>query len=140
MERYGLNSYDAEQLISSIDIANYFEEAVKLCKNPKTLANIMITEVFRIVDTDDFAAPFSYKHLAELVDLLEDGTINSSTSKKILEEMIKEDKSPSVIVKEKDLEQINDVDTLLPIIQEAITSSKKQLRNIKEEKKRPYKQ
>ena len=131
MEKYGLNSYDAEQLISSIDIADYFEEAVKLCKNPKTLANIMITEVFRIVDTDDFTAPFSYKYLAELVDLLEDGTINSSTSKKILEEMIKGDKPPSVIVKEKGLEQINDIETLLPIIQEAIKSSEKAVKEYK---------
>ncbi len=131
MERYGLNSYDAEQLIASIDIADYFEEAVKLCKNPKTLANIMITEIFRIVDTDDFEAPFSYKHLAELVDLLEDGKITSSSSKKVLEEMIKEDKSPSVIVKEKDLEQINDIDTLLPIIQEAIASSEKAVKEYK---------
>ncbi len=131
MEKYGLNSYDAEQLISSIDVADYFEEAVKLCKNPKTLANIMITEVFRIVDTDDFTAPFSYKYLAELVDLLEDGTINSSTSKKILEEMIKGDKPPSVIVKEKGLEQINDIETLLPIIQEAIKSSEKAVKEYK---------
>ena len=136
MEKYGLNSYDAEQLIASIDIADYFEEAVKLCKNPKTLANIMITEVFRIVDTDDFTAPFSYKYLAELVDLLEDGTINSSTSKKILEEMIKEDKSPSIIVKEKDLEQINDIDTLLPIIREAIAGSEKAVKEYKSGKEK----
>ncbi len=136
MERYGLNSYDAEQLIASIDIANYFEKAVKLCKNPKTLANIMITEIFRIVDTDDFVAPFSYKYLAELVDLLEDGKINSSTSKKILEEMIKEDKSPLVIVKEKNLEQINDIDTLLPIIREAIASSEKAVKEYKEGKEK----
>ena len=136
MERYGLNSYDAEQLIASIDVANYFEEAVKLCKNPKTLANIMITEVFRIVNTDDFVEPFSYKYLAELVDLLEDGKINSSTSKKILEEMIKEDKSPSVIVKEKDLKQINDIDILLPIIREAIESSEKAVKEYKEGKEK----
>lgn len=136
MERYGLNSYDAEQLIASIDVANYFEEAVKLCKNPKTLANIMITEVFRIVNTDDFVEPFSYKYLAELVDLLEDGKINSSTSKKILEEMIKEDKSPLVIVKEKNLEQINDIDTLLPIIREAIESSEKAVKEYKEGKEK----
>ncbi len=136
MDRYGLNSYDAEQLISSIDIADYFEGAVGLCKNPKTLANIMITEVFRIVDADDFEAPFSHKHLAELVDLLEDGKINSSTSKKILEEMIKEDKSPLIIVKEKDLEQINDVETLLPIIKEAIEGSEKAVKEYKEGKEK----
>ncbi len=136
MKKYGLNSYDAEQLIASIDIANYFEETVKLCKNPQTLANIMITEVFRIVDTDDFIAPFPAKHLAELVDLLEDGIINNSTSKKILEEMIKEDKSPLVIVKEKDLEQINDIDTLIPIIQEAIASNEKAVKEYKEGKEK----
>ena len=71
-----------------------------------------------------------------VIDLLEDGKITSSSGKKVLEEMIKEDKSPSIIVKEKDLEQINDIDTLLPIIREAIASSEKAVKEYKSGKEK----
>ena len=70
---------------------------------------------------------------------MEDGKITSSSGKKVLEEMIKEDKSPSIIVKER-MEQINDIDTLLPIIQEAIASSEKAVKEYKSGKKRRYNQ
>lgn len=125
MDSYSLSSYDAEQLISSIELADYFEEVAEKCKNPKILANIMITEIFRIVNIEDFHPPFSPGHLAELVDLLENGRINSTTSKKILGEMLNEDRSPLEIVKEKDLEQINDENRLMPIIEEAIGESER---------------
>lgn len=128
MDSYDLSSYDAEQLIVSIDIADYFEEAVKLCNNPKTLANLMLTDVFRIVNTDDFIAPFSAENLAELANLLDEGRITSNTSKTIIEEMIDEDRSPKLIVKERDLEQINDLETLLPIIEEVIEASDRAVR------------
>lgn len=131
MEKYGLNSYDAEQLISSKDLANYFERTAKECGNTKILANLMISEVFRLVDGDDFRPPFSHEHLAELVNLLDEGRINSSTSKKILEQMTEGSKSPEEIVKDQDLEQINDKETLLPIIDEALRSSQRAVEEYK---------
>ncbi len=125
MSKYGLSSYDAEQLVSSIEVADYFEEAAKFSKNPKTLANLMITEVFRFIDLDEFYIPFPPAYMGELVNLLEDGIINSSTSKKLIDEMVKDSKSPVEIVKEKDLEQINDINILSPIVDDAISRSRK---------------
>src|SRR5699024_1522892 len=120
MKKYNLNSYDAEQLISSIDIANYFEEAAKTSKDIETLANIIISEVFRLVNVDEYEDPLPPKDLAELVNLIEDRKINSNTSKRIIDEMMKTSKSPKVIVKEENLEQINDEETLSTIIDEAL--------------------
>lgn len=128
MKKYSLNSYDAEQLVSSRDVSNYFESAVKVSKDTKTLANLMISEVFRFIDIDDFKVPFKAEYLGELVNLIEEGTINISTSKKIIEEMIDSSKSPIEIVKEKNLEQINDEKLLSPIIDEAIENSQKAVR------------
>jgi aspartyl-tRNA(Asn)/glutamyl-tRNA(Gln) amidotransferase subunit B len=125
IREYGLSSYDAEQLVASKDLADYFEEAVKLSKNTKTLANLLISEIFRFIDLEDFEEPFPAEYLGELVNLIEDGVINISTSKRIIEEMRKSSKSPKQIVKEQDLEQINDRDILSPIIDEAIANSEK---------------
>ena len=125
IKEYGLSSYDAEQLISSKEVANYFEQAAKKVKNTKILANILISEIFRLTGIEEFKVPFSPEYLAELVNLIEDGSINSSTSKKIIEDMWKEPRSPREIVKEKGLEQINDEDTLLPIIDEVISKNQR---------------
>ena len=125
MERYDMSSYDAEQLVSSKDVSNYFERAVKPSKSTKTLANLMISEVFRFIDIDAFKEPFSAEYLAELVNLIEEGTINISTSKKIIEGMIDSTSSPKQIVDEQDLEQINDRELLSLIIDEAIANSQK---------------
>lgn len=131
MKKYGLSSYDAEQLVSSKDVANYFEAAVKISKNTKTLANLMISEVFRFIDIDDFKEPFTAENLGELVNLIEDGIINISTSKKIIEEMINSSKSPVEIVTELDLEQINDKETLSSIIDEVIDKSQRAIEEYK---------
>ncbi len=125
MNKYGLSSYDAEQLVSSKDLANYFESAAKSSKNTKILANLLISEVFRFIDVDDFREPFPAEYLSELVNLIEEAIINISTSKKILEEMIEGTKSPKEIVKEKDLEQINDREVLVTIIDEVLENSQK---------------
>lgn len=125
MKEYGLNSYDAEQLVTSKDLANYFEEAVKSSKNIKTLVNLLISEVFRFIDLDEFKQPFAPEYLSQLVNLIEDGTINVSTSKKIVEEMVNSLKSPKQIVEEEDLEQINDIDLLSSIIDEVISNNEK---------------
>lgn len=136
INEYGLNSYDAEQLISSKEVANYFEEAAKTSKNTKILANLLISEIFRLVPAEEFEIPFSPVYLSELVNLIEDGKINISTSKKIIEEMWNTSKSPMEIVKEKDLEQINDLDTLSNIIDEVVASNEKIVNDYKSGKEK----
>ena len=125
MEEYGLNSYDAEQLVTSRELANYFEEAAREAKNVKTLANLLISEIFRFIDLEDFKQPFPAAYLAELVNLIEGGNINISTSKKIIEEMIQSTKSPKEIVKEKGLEQISDSEVIAKLVDEAIANNQK---------------
>ena len=136
MKKYGLSSYDAEQLVSSKDVANYFESAVKLSKDTKTLANLMISEVFRFIDNDEFKEPFPAEYLGELVNLIEAEIINISTSKKIIEEMTNSSKTPAQIVKDKDFEQINDKEVLSPIIDEAIVNSQKAVEEYKSGKEK----
>ncbi len=125
-KKYGLSSYDAEQLVSSKEVANYFEEGgAKTAKSTKTLANLLISEIFRLTGAEEFQVPFPPEYLSELVNLIEDGTVNSSTSKKIIEDMWKNPKSPKEIVKEKGLEQINNIEILSPIIDEVIAKNQR---------------
>lgn len=125
MEKYGLSAYDAEQLISSKEVADYFEEIVALVKSPKTLANILIGEVFSISPPDDFNINIQAENLGELVRFLEDGTINNNSAKQIIKIMNEKQKTAKEIIKEKGLEQINSRESLETLIDKIILDNQK---------------
>lgn len=131
IKEYGLSNYDAEQLTSSIEVAKYFEEAARNVKNPKMLANLIISEVFRLASPEEFDVPFSPIYLSDLVKYLVEDRINNSSAKKIIEEMWKTNKSPETIIKEQDLEQINDEKVLEEIIDEVLKTSEKAVNEYK---------
>ncbi len=57
MADYGLTAYAAEQLVSSKYLADYFETAAQSTTAVKMLANLMISEVFRLLDGEDAKIP-----------------------------------------------------------------------------------
>lgn len=125
MDKYSLSAYDAEQIISSKEVADYFEKCVALVKSPKTLANILIGEIFSLSTSDEFDVRISPENLGELVRALEDGTINNNSAKQIIKIMNETQKTAKEIIKEKDLEQINGRDRLEPLIDKIIVTSEK---------------
>lgn len=125
MDKYELSAYDAEQIISSKEVADYFEEVVSLVKSPKTLANILISEIFSLSPPDDFNINIKAKDLGELVRSIEDGTINNNSAKQIIKIMNEKQKTAKEIIKEKGLEQINSRETLEPLIDKIILDSQK---------------
>ena len=125
MDKYELSAYDAEQIISSKEVADYFEEVVSLVKSPKTLANILISEIFSLSPPDDFNINIKAKDLGELVRSIEDGTINNNSAKQIIKIMNEKQKTAKEIIEEKGLEQINSRETLEPLIDKIILDSQK---------------
>lgn len=136
MKKYDLSSYDAEQLISSKEVADFFEEGVEFVKTPKILANIIIGEIFSIASPDEFNINISPRHLGELVGFLEDDTINHNSAKQIIKIMNESGDSPEKIIKEKGLEQIASREKLLPIIENALLTSEKAVNEYKEGKEK----
>jgi aspartyl-tRNA(Asn)/glutamyl-tRNA(Gln) amidotransferase subunit B len=112
VSQYGLGEYDAGVLVAERPTADYFEAVVAASKaDPKTVANWVTGEFFRLLKEGGQAvdeAPVRAPALAELVDLVEAGTINASTAKQVLEEMFATGKRASAIVDKKGLAQISD--------------------------------
>lgn len=130
---YGLSAHDAEQLIANKYIADYFEAAAKLTAYPKLLANLMTGELFSLIgqDGDDVVIPIDGAHLASVATMSGDGTINSSTAKKLVKTLFEKDADPEVIVKENDLAQISDPEILGKYVDEAIESDPKTVAAVK---------
>lgn len=136
IQEYGLRDYDGEQLVSSIEVADFFERAAKTTRNIKILANLIISEMFRLASPEEFSVPFPPEYLSQLTQYLEEDKINYNSAKKIIEIMWKERKTPKEIIEEQELEQINDEETLKKIIYEAISTSEKAVKEYKSGKEK----
>ena len=138
IEQFGLTPFDAEMLTATPETADYFESVCTATEYAKQAANLMLTEVFRLMSAeseDTVRIPVSPEHLAELVNMTVDGQINSSTEKKVLGELWKKgDQSPEEYVRTHDLLQLSDRATLEQLVDQAIAKNPKSIADFKKGK------
>ena len=126
-ERYikelGLPEYDATQITNSKKMAEFFDSSTKLCGNAKLVSNWLMGDVSRMLNENDMEITdlkFKPEDLAELITLIEKGTISSAIAKKVFEAMFETGDKPSKIVEEKGLVQITDESAIKNIVLEVI--------------------
>lgn len=119
---FGLTAYAAEQLVSEKTLAEYFEEAAKATAAPKVLANLMISEVFRLLEGEGAQIPIAPAHLAEVATLVDAGTINSGAAKKVIASLWAADEAPAEVVDRLHLRQISDAAVLGGYVAQAIAA------------------
>jgi aspartyl-tRNA(Asn)/glutamyl-tRNA(Gln) amidotransferase subunit B len=110
----GLSAQDAGVLTSEREIADYFDAASKACAAPaKKLANWIINEVLARVDDPRTLAtadlPVPPKALAELVDLVEKGTLSGKLGKDVFGRMWQEKRRAGEIVASESVAVVSDV-------------------------------
>ncbi len=127
LEEYQLIPKAANFVTSSKYYSDMFEEAIKICQNPKTASNLMMSEIARILnerEEEPEQIPFTGRELGELVQLIDKGTISSSISKKVLEELFENPKSaPSKIIEEKGWVQISDEGAIQEVVNKILQAN-----------------
>jgi aspartyl-tRNA(Asn)/glutamyl-tRNA(Gln) amidotransferase subunit B len=119
MSQYGLPRYDVEILTSERVLADYFEETTKLFPEPKTVSNWIMSELLRELKKDNVSAKESRlkpARLAELLSLVQDGTISGKIGKEIFSELYDKNVSPKDLIAQKGLVQISDESALAATI------------------------
>lgn len=129
----GLSPYEADILIEDIDLAHYFEQTFKI--NPsKHIINWILRDLMgylkehKITPAECKVTP---DKLAELVGLVEKGTINNRAAQEIFALVAQNSKSPTHLVKELGLEQVGSTEELEIIIKEIVTSNPTQAADYK---------
>jgi aspartyl-tRNA(Asn)/glutamyl-tRNA(Gln) amidotransferase subunit B len=125
IKEYNLPIYDSEILTGDINLANYFEECVKIYNNPKAISNWIMSEVLRKLNEENIFIPnnpITPKHLTELIKLIDDQTISGKIAKTVFEECFKTKKFPSEIIKEKNLTQEKDEAVIDNLINQVLNS------------------
>ena len=119
LTEYGLSEKDANIITSSKYLSDLFEEASKICNNPKAVNNWIISDISRILnetEMEPIQIPFDSKQLAKLVTLIDKGTISSSIAKKVLVEMFEHPRDPEDIIDEKGWVQISDEGAIKDVV------------------------
>ncbi|MBI3092464.1 MAG: Asp-tRNA(Asn)/Glu-tRNA(Gln) amidotransferase subunit GatB [Candidatus Tectomicrobia bacterium] len=127
---YGLPAYDAEVLTTSRPLADYFETAARRYPKPKVVSNWVMGELLGALNRSGKeigACPIAPENLAELLQLIDAGTISGKIAKTVFEEMFETSASPRAIVAEKGLTQISDSSAVERVVDEVIAANPEQL-------------
>jgi aspartyl-tRNA(Asn)/glutamyl-tRNA(Gln) amidotransferase subunit B len=128
---YALSEYDAGVLTATRALADFYEAAAKLSGQPKSAANWIMGDLLRFykesnADLKDLSgSPVKPNMLADMISLVEKGTISGKIAKTVMEEMCTTGKAPQAIIQEKGLVQISNVDEIEKIISKVIDENPK---------------
>jgi len=140
MENLGLSAYDAGVITSSRQLADFFDATVKeYGGDAKIVANWVMGELLRLLNASDQSitnSPIQPKALADLLKLVDKGTISGKIAKQVFEEMFTSGKSADTIVKEKGLVQISDEGVILSIVEKVIDANPQSVEDYKNGKEK----
>ena len=127
MQQYGLSAYDADILVSSKELADYYEEAVKVSGNhPKLAANWVISELLGVLNKNNLEiteSPIEAAELGHLVARIADETISGKIAKTIFECLWEKEGSVDDIIEKRGLKQVTDTAAIEKLIDEIIANN-----------------
>ena len=89
MEKYGIDTKTGGLITGDRSVADFFEETASCTKYPKTAANLLTGEIFRLFSGDEREIKISSGGFASIADMAGEGYINMSTAKRLVREVWK---------------------------------------------------
>ncbi len=136
-KEYSLSEYDALVLIKDKALADYFEECVKIYKNPKMIANWLLSDIAAILNTKSIGIKklsLSSKNLIEMLKMIDENIISGKIAKDILPEMIDTGRSAKDIVEKNGLKQISDDKSIIEVVDRVLKENAKAVDDFKKGK------
>ncbi len=120
----GLSDYDAYNLTDTKEIALFYEEVISHTKNYKGAANIIMGDVKSYLNHNGLEItefPVDAKHIAELVNIIDEGKVSSSiASQKLFPALVESNRSPMELAQELNLIQDSSEDAITEFIDQVI--------------------
>lgn len=127
---YDIPAIDAKNLVSTKQMSDFFNDALKECKHYKLVSNWLLGEVSAYLNKNNVEledTPLTPVYLAKMINLIQDETISSKQAKKVFELIMKEGKDPEVIIEEKHMKQISNAEELTKIINEILDQNQQSI-------------
>ncbi len=133
-ERYitkeGLSEYDAQVIVEQMETALFFDRVLELGANAKLAVNWLMGDITgylkekHLLVTDTKLTP---ENLAEMITMIEKGTISNKIAKDIIIEMLETGAKANDIVSKKGLSVISDENELIAIVEKIINDNPNQV-------------
>ncbi len=135
---YELNEQDAHTLTASREFADRFEEVARKAKNPRRVANLLLSELggrLKAANLELDQSPVSLAGIGLAADLLEEGKISSKQLKQLFDICFEKGEDfPAVYEREKP-QQITDAGAIEELIDQVIAANPAQVAQYKGGKK-----
>lgn len=125
---FGLPAHDAAIITSDLDTAEFYEAAVTLAgKNrAKAIANVMLNDLSAYLNAQGIGVAESQivpSMIAELVELVDEGTISGKQAKEVFAEMAESGDAPGAIVELKGMKQVSDAGAIESVVDAVLTAN-----------------
>jgi len=137
IKQYNLPPEDVEILISTKELASFYEDLTQTCRDFKMASNWVLSDILRVLkETKSEITTFSVtpNRLGQLLNLIVNKIISHTAAKTVFEELLVSTKDAETIVQEKGLAQVSDLTKIEPIINKIYQESAKQVEQYKQGK------
>ncbi len=134
---YALSEYDAGVLVSSREMAEYFEIVARQSGDAKLAANWVSQDLLGLLNKNNWditESPIEAEQLANLILRIKDNTISGKIAKTVFETMLEEKSSVDEIIEAKGLKQVTDSGEIEKLVDEVIANNPDQVQQFKEGK------
>lgn len=137
-EQYNIPYHHADFVTQDKAFSDFFIKAANLYKkDSKKVSNWMLNSVKGLLNIDDKKIEDLYltaEYLVDIINLLDEGVLHSTSAKALLFSVEMEEKPPLVIVQEKGLAQVSDEATLMEIAKTIIADNPDQVKKFRDGK------
>ncbi len=127
---YDLSVQDAHTLTASPEFADRFEAAARTARNPRRVANVLLSEVggrLKALGIELDQSPVTMAGIVLAADLLDEGKISSKQMKQLLDVSFEKGEDFGPVYEREKPQQITDVAALAKLIDEVIAANPKQV-------------
>lgn len=140
VKEFNLPEYDAVVLTATVEMSNFFQRTVDNGADPKQASNWLMGEVSAYLNSEQVElldTALTPESLAEMINLIADGTISSKIAKKVFRELVTNGSTDvKALVEEKGWVQLSDPSKLLPIITDTLDKNEQSIEDYKNGKDR----
>ncbi|MBT6482512.1 MAG: Asp-tRNA(Asn)/Glu-tRNA(Gln) amidotransferase subunit GatB [Gammaproteobacteria bacterium] len=136
-EEYALSEYDAGVLVSSRELAEYYEIVASQSGDAKLAANWVSQDLLGLLNKNNWEladSPIQAERLAMLITRIKDKTISGKIAKAVFETMLEDESDVDTIIENKGLKQVTDSGEIEKFVDEVISNNPDQVQQYKDGK------
>ena len=138
----GLSMYDATEITSNKDVADYFIGMINKGASAKLSVNWIVVNLFSRLNDGEMSildSPVTFEKLADLILKIEDQTISNNAAKKVFEVLWKNpDESVEELIEKMGLKQISDSSEVEGLVDQILDSNANMIDEFKSGKEKAF--